>query len=52
VLLGGSLAITVVPCLFIGRMRARLSAAERQSAIQLWHFRRLAHELIGAAPRR
>jgi eukaryotic-like serine/threonine-protein kinase len=48
-LLGASLAMTIVPCLFIGRIRAALNVAQRQILVQAWQFRRFGEDLISTA---
>ena len=47
-LVTANLALTIVPCIFIGKLRASLTAAQRQVHVHLWHFRRLSDELINA----
>lgn len=42
-----NIAMVVVPCMFISRLRADLSAAQQHQAIQAWHFRRVAADLVG-----
>ncbi len=37
-------AMTIVPSMFVGRMRRALSEAEERLHVQAWHFRRLAGE--------
>jgi hypothetical protein len=48
-LLAASLAMTIVPCLFIGRIRAALNVAQRQILVQAWQFRRFGEDLISTA---
>jgi hypothetical protein len=51
-LLGTSLAMLIVPCMFIARLREALSEAQTRWLLQAWHFRRLGDQLIDAtAPR-
>jgi hypothetical protein len=45
-LLFASMAMTIVPCLFIGRIRKALTAAQRQILTQAWQFRRFSEDLI------
>jgi serine/threonine-protein kinase len=47
-MLCASLAMMIVPCVFIGRLRAALNVAQRQLLVQHWHFRRLGDQLTGA----
>jgi serine/threonine-protein kinase len=42
-----NIAMVVVPCMFISRLRADLSSAQQHQAIQAWHFRRVAADLVG-----
>jgi serine/threonine-protein kinase len=46
VLTVASIAMTIVPCVFIGRIRAALNAAQRQILTQAWQFRRFGEDLI------
>jgi serine/threonine-protein kinase len=45
-LLTTSLGMTIVPCLFIGRIRQALNEAQRQILVQAWQFRRFGEDLI------
>jgi hypothetical protein len=45
-LLCASLAMTIVPCLFIGRIREALNQAQRQILTQAWQFRRFGEDLV------
>jgi serine/threonine-protein kinase len=45
-LLSTSLGMTIVPCLFIGRIRQALNDAQRQILVQAWQFRRFGEDLI------
>jgi len=38
----------VIPCVIVSNVRVALSRAERERLMQLWQFRRLGEELIGA----
>jgi hypothetical protein len=42
------IALIVVPCVFIARLRAELSAAQQRQAVQAWHFRKLGDQLVEA----
>ena len=43
-----NIAMLVVPCLFIARLRGDLSAAQTRQLVQTWQFRRLGDELVAA----
>jgi len=45
-LLTANLAMTIVPCLFIGRIRKALTEAQQQILVQAWQFRRFGEDLI------
>ena len=49
-LLCASLAMTIVPCLFIGRIREALNQAQRQILTQAWQFRRFGEDLVQTRP--
>jgi serine/threonine-protein kinase len=51
-LLSTSIAMTIVPCVFIGRLRVALTQAQRQLLLQAWNFRQLGGQLVDAAPPR
>jgi hypothetical protein len=48
-LLGTSLGMTIVPSLFIGRIRSALNDAQRQILVQAWQFRRFGEDLISTS---
>jgi serine/threonine protein kinase len=43
-----NMAMVIVPCFFIARLRAELSAAQQHQLVQAWHFKRLGADLVGA----
>jgi hypothetical protein len=47
-LFAANLAMTVIPCMFISKMRADLSNVQASQLVQAWHFRRLGDELMRA----
>ena len=48
-LFAANLSMTVIPCMFIAKMRADLSNVQARQLVQAWHFRRLGDELMKAA---
>jgi len=50
-LLGASLTMMIVPCVFISKLRSTLNLVQRQLLLQAWHFRRLGEELTAARTR-
>jgi hypothetical protein len=45
-LMCANLAMTIVPSLFIGRIRKALTEAQQQILVQAWQFRRFGEDLI------
>jgi hypothetical protein len=39
------MSMTIVPCLFIGRIRSALTVAQRRILLQAWQFRRFGEDL-------
>jgi hypothetical protein len=49
-LLGASVGLTTIPCLFVGRIRQALNEAQQQILLQAWQFRRFGEDLITSNP--
>jgi hypothetical protein len=49
ILLGGSLAMMLVPCVFIARLRSSLTDAQRKQLVAAAHFKRLNADLVNPA---
>lgn len=45
-LLIANIAITIVPCLFIAKLRSELSQVQARYLVQAWHYRRLAGKAV------
>jgi eukaryotic-like serine/threonine-protein kinase len=48
-LFAANLAMMVIPCMFIAKMRADLSNVQARQLVQAWHFRRIGDELMRTA---
>jgi serine/threonine-protein kinase len=46
-LISANLAMIIVPCLFIAKLREELSKAQIRLAVQAWHWKHLGAQLIG-----
>ena len=41
-----NIAMIVVPCIFIARLRDELSEVQARQLVQAWHYRRLAKKAL------